>query len=190
AIEAHETGVPVQRHTLLEFPTDRNTYHLDQQFMLGPSLLVAPVFTTDDRDTDYYVPPGKWTSFWDPAKVLQGPSWVKEKVAYDDIPLLVRENSLLLFGKSGLGKPDWDYNDGLEVRVYELLEGASVEAIVPGGKGTQKAAKLKAERKDGKVSVKVVEGSLKGWSATLFAQGSGSHLSTVTAGDDGVSFTL
>ncbi|KAG8938944.1 hypothetical protein FRC04_007230 [Tulasnella sp. 424] len=190
AIEAHETGVPVQRHTMLEFPADRTTLHLDQQFMLGQSLLVAPVFTTDDRDTEYYVPAGKWTSFWDSSKVVQGPSWVKEKVAYDDLPVLVRENSLLLVGKSGLGKPDWDFNDGLEARVYELSEGASVEAVVPGGKSTEKAATLKAERKDGKVTVKVVNGSLKGWSATLFAQGSGSHLSTVTAGDDGASFTL
>ncbi|KAG8938339.1 hypothetical protein FRC04_009029 [Tulasnella sp. 424] len=59
AIEAHETGVPVQRHTMLEFPADRTTLHLDQQFMFGRSLLVAPVFTTDDRDTEYYVPAGK-----------------------------------------------------------------------------------------------------------------------------------
>ncbi|KAG8938776.1 hypothetical protein FRC04_007533, partial [Tulasnella sp. 424] len=159
-------------------------------FMLGQSLLVAPVFTTDDRDTEYYVPAGKWTSFWDSSKTVQGSSWVKEKVAYDDLPVLVRENSLLLVGKSGLGKPDWDYNGGLEVRVYELSEGASVEAVVPGGKSSEKAATLKAERKDGKVTVKVVNGSLKGWSATLFAQGSGSHLSTVAAGDDGASFTL
>ncbi|KAG8916114.1 hypothetical protein FRC01_003370 [Tulasnella sp. 417] len=175
---------------MLEFPTDRTTLHLDQQFMLGQSLLVAPVFTTDDRDTEYYIPSGKWTSFWDSSKVVQGPSWVKEKVAYDDLPVLVRDNSLLLVGKSGLGKPDWDYNDGLEARVYELSEGACVEAVVPGGKGTEKAAKLRAERKDGKVIVKVVEGSLKGWSATLLAQGSSSHLSTVPAGDDGASFTL
>lgn len=117
---------------------------------------------------------------------LQAPSWAKEKLAYDD---LVGDNSLMLVGKSGSGLPDWDYNGGLEARI---CEGAVVEAIVPGGKGTEKAAKLRAEKKDGKITVKVVEGSLKGWSATLLSQGSGSHLSTAPAGDDddGASFTL
>ncbi|KAG8958487.1 hypothetical protein FRC05_008841, partial [Tulasnella sp. 425] len=103
---AHETGVPVQRHTMLELPTDGTTLHLDHQFMLGRSLLVAPVLTTE-----YYVPGGKWTSFWYSSKVVQGPS-------------------------SGQGK-------------------ASGEAVVPDGKSTEKAATLRAERKDGKVTVKV-----------------------------------
>lgn len=70
---------------------------------------------------------------------------MKEELAYDDLPVLVRENSLLLDGKSGPGKPNWDYNDALEVKAYELSEG--------GGKSTEGAATLRAEGKDGKVTV-------------------------------------
>lgn len=43
------------------------------------------------------------------SKVVQGPLSVKEKVAYDDLHVLVRDDSLLLFGRSGLGTTaaDW-----------------------------------------------------------------------------------
>jgi len=58
AVEAHERGVPAMRAMLLEFPDDPGCDTLDRQYMLGGSLLVAPVFspdgTVDDRpDYDY-----------------------------------------------------------------------------------------------------------------------------------------
>lgn len=45
--------------------------------MFGPSLLVAPVFSSAN-EVDFYVPAGRWTSFWDPDVVYDGPKWVKE----------------------------------------------------------------------------------------------------------------
>ncbi len=71
---------------LLEFFSDRTTHHLDRQYTLGPSLLVAPVFVDDKEETEYYIPAGRWTSFFDSARAVDGPAWVKEKVALDEIP--------------------------------------------------------------------------------------------------------
>lgn len=84
------------RAMFLEFIDDRTTHHLDQQYLLGPSLLVAPSFVSASELTEYYLPAGHWTSFFSPQRVVQGPTWIKEKVALDDIPLWVRENTGVL----------------------------------------------------------------------------------------------
>ena len=57
AVEAHETGVPVMRPMLLEFPDDPACAYLDRQYMLGDDLLVAPVFSPDGA-VEYYLPDG------------------------------------------------------------------------------------------------------------------------------------
>ena len=50
------------RAMLLEFPDDPACAYLDRQYLLGDSLLVAPVFAADGV-VDYYVPAGRWTHF-------------------------------------------------------------------------------------------------------------------------------
>lgn len=151
---------------LLEFPEDRTVYHLEQQYMFGPSLLVAPVFCDDTEETEYYLPDGVWTSFWVPKRTITGPRWVRENVAYDDIPVWVRPGSILCLGRAGVGRPDWDYSKALEVRVDYLADGMTAEAVVPTGKGREIASKLKASRQGGKLKVVVVEGALEEWAVT------------------------
>ena len=62
ASQAHDSGVPMMRAMVLEFPDDPACDYLDRQYMLGDSLLVAPVFSPDGG-VDYYVPDGRWTNF-------------------------------------------------------------------------------------------------------------------------------
>nr|WP_111570641.1 TIM-barrel domain-containing protein [Halanaerobium saccharolyticum] len=47
---------------LLEFQDDPGCDYLDRQFMLGDSLMVAPVFNEDGK-VKYYLPEGCWTIF-------------------------------------------------------------------------------------------------------------------------------
>ena len=74
---AHAEGVPMMRAMVLEFPDDPGCAHLERQYMLGPDLLVAPVFS-DEGDVAYYVPEGTWTHFLTGATVT-GPRWVRER---------------------------------------------------------------------------------------------------------------
>jgi alpha-glucosidase (family GH31 glycosyl hydrolase) len=172
AIEANQNGTPVQRSTFIEFPEDKTTYYLDLQYMFGPALLVAPVFGTDTEEVEWYIPAGRWTSFWSPSDVITGPTWVKRKVPYDEVPVFVRPGSIICLGKEGLKQPDYEYAKGVEVRVYELEEGGVAEAVVPSGKGTERVARVRAERKDGEVVVDLVEGNLEeAWSARWIANG-------------------
>ena len=155
----------------IEFVSDRTTHHLDQQFMLGPSLLVAPVFVPEDEETEYYLPAGRWTSFFDTKRVIEGPRWVREKVPLNEIPIWVREGSVLVLGPEGVETPDYELSKDVEVRVYELAEGQRVEVEVPSGEGKTIAGSVIVERKGEDLRIHMPEGAVGVAKVKLFAQG-------------------
>ncbi|MDR1904506.1 MAG: alpha-xylosidase, partial [Treponema sp.] len=85
ANEAHEKGVPVMRAMFLEFPADPVCPFLDRQYMLGPDILAAPLFSADNT-VEYYLPPGKWTHIID-GRVEEGGKWLKETYGFLSLPL-------------------------------------------------------------------------------------------------------
>ena len=146
AVEAHEHGTPMMRPMMLEFPNDPACDTLDRQYMMGESLLVAPVFHADSH-VDYYLPDGLWTSLLDGRKV-QGGHWQRETHDFLSLPLMVRPGTVLPMGKQD-DRPDYDYTDGLELHVYQLAEGQTVTVKIPDLKG-QLAATYTVTMKDGK----------------------------------------
>jgi alpha-D-xyloside xylohydrolase len=88
AKEAHEAGTPVMRAMILEFPEDPVCPYLDRQYMLGSSLLAAPVFSQDNA-VEYYLPPGTWTHVID-KRVETGGKWLKETCGFLTLPLWKR----------------------------------------------------------------------------------------------------
>lgn len=86
----HETGIPVMRSMVLEFPEDPNCFYLDRQYMLGDKYLVAPVFNPDSK-AEYYLPAGKWKNYFTGAtQTLENGKWITETVDYFTIPLYER----------------------------------------------------------------------------------------------------
>jgi alpha-D-xyloside xylohydrolase len=128
AIQAHEKGTPMLRPMMLEFPNDLACAYLDLQYMLGDSLLVAPVFSREGS-VHYYVPEGKWTNLLD-GDVIEGPRWIREVYDFMSLPLLVRPNSVIPMG-SRTDRPDYDYSDDITLQVYELEDGKSTSVEVP-----------------------------------------------------------
>ncbi len=94
AKEVADTGIPMMRPMFLEFPEDRNCYTIDQQYMLGPDLLVAPVFNAEGK-VDFYLPAGKWTNYFT-KQVVEGGRWITEQHGFDSLPLYVREGKSLV----------------------------------------------------------------------------------------------
>ncbi|MFI7674639.1 alpha-xylosidase [Actinophytocola sp. NPDC049390] len=125
---AHLTGVPVMRAMVVEFPDDPACTYLDRQYMLGPDLLVAPVFREDGL-VEYYVPDGSWTHYLT-GETVTGPRWVRETHAVDSVPLLVRPGTVLPVGAVD-DRPDYDYADDVTLHVFGLADGTSVTAVVP-----------------------------------------------------------
>ena len=64
AAEAEETGAPMLRHLMLVFPDDRETWDISDQFMIGDSLLVAPVTEEGATARSVYFPAGSWYNVW------------------------------------------------------------------------------------------------------------------------------
>ncbi|MBQ8947477.1 MAG: alpha-xylosidase [Lachnospiraceae bacterium] len=127
AVETSHTGIPTMRAMILEFTGDRNVPYIDKQFMLGDSLLVAPIFNDESR-AEFYLPEGTWTEFFTEKK-YEGGRWYKETRGYCDIPLFVRPGSVIAIGARD-DRPDYDYADGTELRVYGLEEGETASTVV------------------------------------------------------------
>lgn len=100
AVEAHERGVPVMRAMPLEFPDDPGCDGLDRQYMLGPDLLVAPVFSFDGS-VDFYLPAGDWRHLLT-GEVLSGGRWHRGVYGLKSLPVFVRPGSGLVV--EGLGE--------------------------------------------------------------------------------------
>jgi alpha-D-xyloside xylohydrolase len=124
-------GIPMMRAMALEFPDDPGCVHLDRQYMLGDDLLVAPVLSATGEVT-YYVPAGTWTHFITGEQVT-GPRWVTQRHGFDSVPLLVRPGAVIPEGAVD-DRPDYDYADGVTLRLYQIPDGARVTTVIaPGG---------------------------------------------------------
>lgn len=127
AVEAAQRGIPVMRAMVLEFADDPGTHTLDLQYMLGSSLLVAPIFN-EAGEASYYLPAGRWTNFLT-GEVRNGGGWHRETHDYFSIPLWVRPNSLIAVGSND-SRPDYEYADGVVLHAFELQEQSEAAATV------------------------------------------------------------
>jgi alpha-D-xyloside xylohydrolase len=86
--EVTAKGLPMMRPMLLEFPDDPTAWFLDQQYMLGPDLLVAPVLSASG-DVTFYLPDGEWRNYFTD-QIIQGGRWFTESHGFMTLPLFVR----------------------------------------------------------------------------------------------------
>ncbi len=127
AVENSLNGIPVMRSMVLEYSSDPTCAYLDKQYMLGDSLLVAPIFQ-EDNTVQYYLPEGRWTDYFT-GEVKEGGRWRKEQHGYTSIPLLVKENSLIAVGSTD-GDAVYDYADRVVLKAYELKEKEPAVTVV------------------------------------------------------------
>jgi alpha-D-xyloside xylohydrolase len=94
-------GVPTMRPLAYEFPADANCRGIDDQYMLGPTFLVAPVTAQNATSRKMYFPAGaRWQSVLHPAKTpIEGGQTLSVPAPLDEIPAFVR----VLAGRPGSG---------------------------------------------------------------------------------------
>ncbi|KAJ0307792.1 hypothetical protein COL5a_008255 [Colletotrichum fioriniae] len=130
---AVERGLPLSlRAMCIEFPEDPTSWYLDRQFMVGDSLLAAPIFE-ESGEVEFYLPKGKWTSFFS-GEHREGPGWFKETHGFGTLPLYVRENTVLVLGAETAVGAVYDYVRDNEVRLYQVKEGATATLVGSDGK--------------------------------------------------------
>jgi alpha-glucosidase len=95
--EAHRTGVPVFRPLLLNYQSDDNTITIDDEFMIGTDLLVAPIVKADLTTRLVYLPAGTWYDYWTGAK-RNGSTMIRVDAPLETVPMFVRGGSIIPMG--------------------------------------------------------------------------------------------
>jgi alpha-glucosidase len=114
AWEASKYGVPLVRPLFWFQEADRNLWSVEDAFMLGRALLLAPVLDEGARSRKVQLPQGNWFDFWDDT-LLEGNSEVQLAAPLERIPMLVAAGSVL----------PMEENDRLILHLYPPLEGGN-----------------------------------------------------------------
>jgi alpha-glucosidase/alpha-D-xyloside xylohydrolase len=168
AREAHDTGMPMMRALLLAYPDDPTAVSLGDEYLWGPSLLVAPVVEKGAKSRHIYLPPGGWSDFWTNEK-LAGGRWIDKAVDLETIPLYVKAGTILPLD------PVRQYTgeataEPTTLRVYPGADGALVlydddghsQAYLGEGDPGAQWIRLAWEEGAGKVVIEK-DGRMKGW---------------------------
>ncbi|MBR4626148.1 MAG: alpha-xylosidase [Ruminococcus sp.] len=152
AVKTHITGVPMMRALAVDYGYDRSALTVDTEYMLGESLLVAPVFS-EDGTCEFYLPgDGIWTDI-QTGEELSGGRWYTRKYDYFGLPLFAAPASVIVFGSCN-DRVEYDYADGMRILVSGIGEGACAEAAVYDADG-EPAAEIRAERSGDTLKVTV-----------------------------------
>ncbi len=92
--EAEFTGAPVWRPLAYEFPEDPECAEIQDQVLLGPNLLLAPVLEKGARKRTVYLPPGVWFD-WESDARYAGPRHLVVEAPLEKLPIFVRGGSIL-----------------------------------------------------------------------------------------------
>jgi alpha-glucosidase len=95
--EAARTGAPILRPLLYHFPNDPATYHLQDQVLLGPALLAAPILRPGQSARAVYLPAGEWFD-WHSGEKFAGPGHILAPAPLEHMPLYARAGSVVPLG--------------------------------------------------------------------------------------------
>ena len=91
--EAHEKGTPPMRPLFYDFPADAGTWDIDDQYMFGPDILVAPVLYEGERKRRVYLPGGACWTETGTGRTFEGGTWIESEAPLDTLPLFVKNNA-------------------------------------------------------------------------------------------------
>lgn len=89
----HEKGDPVMRPLFYEFPDDGKAWNVDDEYLLGPDLLVAPILYKNTTEREVYLPAGSWRSLAD-NRIYEGGRTYMVPAPKDILPAFARDGKL------------------------------------------------------------------------------------------------
>ena len=94
ARKAYDTGLPIMRALVLEYPNDEKTFSIDDQFLLGKELLIAPVVKQGAKYRDVYLPKGEWIDYYT-GNEYSGEQLIKYPVELSTIPIFAIKGAII-----------------------------------------------------------------------------------------------
>ena len=95
--ESATCGAPIMRPLYYHFPQDEQAYDVQDEFLLGNSILSAPIYLPGATSKNVYLPPGIWFDFWN-GNLYPGSGWSEFSTSLDRWPLFVRGNCIIPSG--------------------------------------------------------------------------------------------
>ncbi len=128
AVKTHTTGVPMMRAMVVDYTSDPAVQSLDRQYMLGDSLLVAPVFN-EEGTVQFYLPgTGVWTDI-QTGEELEGGKWYEKTYDYFGMPLYAKPGAMIACGDFRRNFT-YDYAENTKITIYGLEDGQSSECEI------------------------------------------------------------
>ena len=91
----HDKGTPIMRPLFFDFKDDKAAWDVDDEYMFGPDILVAPVIEAGVKSRKVYLPAGaSWTDAWT-GKVYEGGQCIEADAPIDVIPLFLKDGAKL-----------------------------------------------------------------------------------------------
>lgn len=91
--EAHEKGTPIMRPLFYDFPNDKIAWNIENTFMFGPDILVAPIINYKEREREVYLPKGHEWIDANTGKQYSGGNYYTIDADIDSIPVFYKLNN-------------------------------------------------------------------------------------------------
>jgi alpha-D-xyloside xylohydrolase len=121
---ASREGHPMLRALFFEYPKDPTSWLIEDQYLFGTDLLVAPLIE-EARGREVYLPPGSWIDYQDD-KIYEGARWHNMEVGELPVVLLVRDGATIPHADLAQSTDEIDWHS-LELKVFcaraEVAEG-------------------------------------------------------------------
>ncbi|GAF09497.1 glycoside hydrolase family 31 protein [Paenibacillus pini] len=95
--EASVSGLPLMRPLILEYPNDPNVTNLCDQFLVGDSVIIAPVYRPDTDHRAVYLPEGTWIDYWS-GEAHEGGKHILAYCPLDKMPMYVKAGAIISQG--------------------------------------------------------------------------------------------
>lgn len=92
-----ESGLPVMRPLVLNYDQDPAVRQINDEYMVGTSILVAPIVNQGSTQRLVYLPAGKWLDFWNNAE-YSGQQTIMVNAPIDKLPLFIKKDTILPWG--------------------------------------------------------------------------------------------
>jgi alpha-D-xyloside xylohydrolase len=95
---------PMVRALVIDYPEDRNVRVIQDQYLFGDSLLIAPVLRplAESSVRELYLPAGRWFDYWTKQPVDSRGEWITQPVDLATLPMYVKAGTLLPYGEERL----------------------------------------------------------------------------------------
>ncbi|GFZ29543.1 alpha-glucosidase [Clostridium zeae] len=88
------TGLPVMRPLVLHYEKDKEVYEINDQFLFGENILVAPILEQGKKIRTVYLPEGQWVDYWT-KEVIAGGKYILKEAPLDICPVYIRKGSIV-----------------------------------------------------------------------------------------------